>query len=225
MLNSLFSSANPLVTIGLTLSTSAPTLSVSATEPFYVVVTARILSTPHPDRPVTLLTHVSPLDDLDTRGFHNIICTNKPEKKIEIYPNYWSRYVWDPEDLRDTSSFKFVTIPPSGHGSYSVRHEVPLDKIKAANLEGGETYRVALTDLCLGTRWWTFASTGELEGVRLRGWSCRAEYEDEDDDPELRKELEREYQEKYGTGPVTNGEEPRMLAMVAEGEPAEFEIV
>jgi len=77
-------SPNPLVKIGLTLSTSTPTLSISSVEPFYIIVTARILQTPNPDKPVTLCTHLEALSHLSNRSFHHIICTTNPEKKSKF---------------------------------------------------------------------------------------------------------------------------------------------
>ncbi|MCJ1269981.1 hypothetical protein MMC22_009874 [Lobaria immixta] len=183
-------SPNPSVTIGLTLSTSPLSLAPSSTEPFYIVLTTRILSSPQPDKPITLQTHPSPFDDLSNRSFHNIVCTTKPNKQIEIFPRGWPQYHWDSEDLR--KSWSFVTIPPRDQGFYSIRHEVPRDKIEAAKLQKRERYRVSLTNRCLGTRWWAFAGLEELEGVRLRAWRGQAaeeaeaaEVEAEKADPEL----------------------------------------
>ncbi|MCJ1455896.1 hypothetical protein MMC28_006253 [Mycoblastus sanguinarius] len=219
-------SSDPSVTIGLTLSTSASSLSLSSSEPFYIIVTARILSTPHPDKSITLQAHPSPLDALSNRSFHNITCTTKPAKQIEIIAGGWPQYRWDSEDLR--SGWPFVSIPPRDQGSYSVRHELPRNKIEVADLQKGERYKVALTDKCLGTLWWAFASLEELESVRLRAWRGQAEgaaeIELERADPELHEEMERERSEKYGDGPaMTIGENPMMLAMVRENKEVVFE--
>ena len=107
-----------------------------------------------------------------------------------------------------------------------MRHEVPRDKIEVAGLQRGERYRVALTDKCLGARWWAFANLEELQGVRLRTWRGSAEEAAEtESDPELGEEMERERSEKYGDGPASIGENPSMLAMVIEGEEVDFEVV
>ena len=107
-----------------------------------------------------------------------------------------------------------------------MRHELPRNKIEVAGLQKGERYRVALTDKCLGARWWAFANLEELEGVRLRAWRGPAEEVAETEaDPELHEEMERELGEKYGDGPATIGENPSMLAMVMENEEVEFEVV
>jgi hypothetical protein len=212
------------VTIGISLSTSPSILSSSSTEPFYIVVTARILSTPHPDRPVTLKTHLSPLHGLRVRAFDDIMCTTNPSKKIGIYAANWPHYVDDCEDLRFWG-YEFVEIPPLGKGSYSVQHELPRDKIEAAGIEEGESYRLHLNNRCLGTRWWTFASLEELEGVRLRAWR-ESEMNTEE---KTRAYLEgcgvswESALEKYGDGPTTIRERPDMLAMVPEGD-VDFEV-
>ncbi|KAL9097451.1 MAG: hypothetical protein Q9165_000347 [Trypethelium subeluteriae] len=194
------SSPDPSVVVGLTLSTSPSTLSSTLTEPFHIIVSARILSTPHPDKPITLQTHPSPLEGLDNRSFHNIICTANPDKKIEIFPRGWPQYHWDPEDLR--SVWSFVTIPPRGKGTYTAHLEVPCHRIEATHVQKGERYRVNMTNKCLGTRWWSFASLAELDGVRLRSWRSQ----EDENDPETREEMDREQKERYGVGPATMGE-------------------
>ena len=83
-----------------------------------------------------------------------------------------------------------------------------------------------MTNKCLGTRWWAFASLEELEDVRLQTWRKPAgEAAETESDPELLGEMERERSEKYGDGPVSIGENPSMLAMVMESEGVEFEVV
>lgn len=124
----------------------------------------------------------------------------------------------------------FVTIPPRDRGTFSVRHRVPPDAIRGAKVEKGERYRVKITDLCLGTRWWTFGALEDLEGVRLRTWRSRASEEAEVEeertlDSELREEIEQERRDKYGDRPNSIGENPDMLAMVREVGEVEFEIV
>ena len=116
----------------------------------------------------------TPLEGLSNRSFNNIACITDLSKKIVIWPVGWlfARGI-DTGDLR--SHFDFVTSPPKEQGVYSVCHEVPRNKIEAAGLQVGERYSVSLTDKCLGTRWWTFASLEELEGVRLVAWRTQAD--------------------------------------------------
>jgi hypothetical protein len=126
------------------------------------------------------------------------------------------------QDLR--RHWTFVTIPPFNQGTYSVRHEVPRDKIQTANLEKGEKYKVALTNKCLSTRFWTFGSLEELDGVRFRQWRSQSDDEmwakEEEYDSDYKAKME-----KYGNGPVTKGEEPKMLALVPEVGEIEFEVI
>ncbi|KAK5116329.1 hypothetical protein LTR85_009301 [Meristemomyces frigidus] len=220
--------SNPSVTIGLSLSTSPSALSVSSEEPFYVVITARILSSPQPERPITLWTHLSPLDGLSTRAFENIKRTTNEDKRIEIFPHGWPQYHWDHEDIPRHGSF--VTVPPRNQGSVSVNHRVPPDAIRDANVAKGERYRVQMTDLCLGTKWWTFGAREDLDGMRLRMWQPQALEEAEMAeettlDVDLRAELEQERRAKYGDRPTIKGENPVMLAMVPEVAMAEFEVI
>ena len=88
---------------------------------------------------------------------------------------------------------------------------------------------MALTDKCLGTRWWAFAGLEDLEGLRLRAWHQQAEEaaetEMEKADPDLYEEMEKERKEKYGDGPVTMGEDPVMLVMVPENNDVTFDVV
>lgn len=215
--------------IGVSLSTSPSTLSTSSEEAFHVVVTARVLSSPHPERPITLWTHLSPLDAFNTRAFENIKCTTNEAEPIEIWPRGWPQYHWDPEDL-PMKTRDFVTVPPRDQGTFSVRHRVPLDAIRSAKVKAGERYRVKMTDLCLGTRWWTFGALEDLDGVRLRTWRSRASVEAEAGeermlDPESREEIEQERRDKYDERPTTSGENPDMLAMVPEVGEVEFEVV
>ena len=155
-----------------------------------------------------------------------------PNKHIEIFPRGWPQYHWDSEDLR--SAWAFVTIPPQNQGYYSVQHEIPRDKLEAADLKKGERYRVTLTNKCLGTRWWTYAGLEDLEGVRFRAWRAPAEEEEAEAEAEAARadlelneetEMEREPREQHGDGPVTMGEDPTMLAMVVENGDVEFEII
>jgi len=112
----------------------------------------------------------------------------------------------------------------------SVKHRVPPDLIAAANIERGEIYKVRLTDLCLGTRWYAFGTQGELQGKRLRSWRSeedeRVAAEDEMAlDDEMREEIRLERVELYGDRPAVSGEDPASLAMVPELGEVEFEVV
>ena len=82
-------SANATVELGLALSTSSPTLDPSSSSPFFRIVTARILTTPHPDASITLATHLNALGGLGNRSFNKIVCVSPEtagQKRIEIWP-------------------------------------------------------------------------------------------------------------------------------------------
>jgi hypothetical protein len=120
-------------------------------------------------------------------------------------------------------NWDFVTIPPPSQGVYTTQHQVRRAHIEAANLEKGERYRVKLSKKCLGTRWWSYGSLEELDGVRFRFWKDR-DGNGKQIYGEPSERDKQEEREKYGDGPVTEGEQPEMLAIVPEGD-AEFEIV
>jgi hypothetical protein len=98
------------------------------------------------------------------------------------------------------------------------------DKINATNLQKGKTYRVSLTNKCLGTQWRDLSRLEESDGVMLRTWRPRAKEEEERADPEL-KDIDRERRKNYGHGPVAVGENPDMLAIVVESKHIEFQII
>lgn len=192
------------------------------------MVTARLLTTPHPELPITLWTHLSPLDGLHTRAFHNIRCSTNDAKVIELAPRGWPQYRWDPEDLPAWD--QLITIPPLHQGTVSTTHRVPPELIAAAKVERGENYTVKLTDLCLGTRWYAFGTSDELQGKRLRSWRSKEDEEAaaEDEaalDDETKDEMRVERQQLYGDRPAVSGEDPSSLAMVPEVGEVGFEII
>ena len=202
----LYRSTNPVVSLGLALTTSSPTLDPSSSSPFFLVVTARILTTPRPESPVTLATHLNALGNLGNRSFGNIVCTSprtESQKRIEIWPGGWPHYIWDADNLRD--SWDFVTVP--ANGQLEIRHQVDGAKIAEARLKGGERYQASLTDKCPGTRWWAFGSLEEFGSVRFKLWKEGEEGEGADEE-----------------GRYLMGEVPDDLAFVIEKETVEFEI-
>ncbi|KAF6223154.1 hypothetical protein HO173_013254 [Letharia columbiana] len=199
-------STNPAVKLGLTLTTSSPTLDPSSSSPFFLIVTARILTSPRPNSAITLATHLNALGGLSNRSFNNIVCTSpvtESQKRIEIWPRGWPHYIWDADNLRE--SWNFVTVP--ANGMLETRHQVDRTKIAEAGLKAGERYQASLTNKCLGTRWWALGSLEEFEGVRFRGWEEGEEGEGADDG-----------------GRYLMGGAPDDLAFVIEKETAEFEI-
>lgn len=108
-----------------------------------------------------------------------------------------------------------MTIPPQGQGQIVIRHQLPWEKIREADVKNGERYKVFLTNKCLGTRWWGFGSLEEqFEGVKLRIWRADGNEGDE--------RSERQNGE-LGENAV-GGERPEDLALVIENGYAEFEI-
>jgi len=182
-----------------------------------------MLESIHPEQAITLATHLNPLSGLSNRSFENIKLVKTSEtttdvetkhqvptettdsaKEIEIYPRTYSNEKFDPHDLR--KSWEFITIPPLGQGETVIKHEVPRNLIEEADLNSGEVYKVALSDKCLGTRWWTFGKLDDLgEKARLMLWD-----EDCDEDEESFRRI--------------RGEKPEDLELVKEGS-VEFEVV
>lgn len=109
-----------------------------------------------------------------------------------------------------------MTIPPQGQGQIFIRHQLPWEKIREADVKNGERYKVFLTNKGLGTRWWGFSSQEEeFEGVKMRTW--RAADGNEGDERSERQNGKLE-------GNAVGGERPEDLALVIENEYAEFEI-
>ena len=192
--------------LGLSVTTSSPTLDHSSPAPFFLIVTVRILKTPRQDSPVTLATHINSLGGIDNRSFNNIVCIYpkaENSKRIEIWPRGWPQYIWDPDNLRD--SWDFVTIPSDGH--LEIKHQVDPAKIADAGLKPGEIYQASVTNKCLGTRWWAFGSLEALDGRMFQQWRGGNPREGEDED-------------RRGFA----GERPDDLALVIEKGTAEFEV-
>lgn len=163
------------------------------------------------------------------QSFENIKCISPPSsaeegKSIEIWPRGWPNFNTGVRDLRE--KYDFVTVPttlPSDElakrkqdvSSLEIKHEVPRDKIIAAQIKKGEKYRISLTDKGLGTYWWMFGTLEDVEGMKLKPWG-KTESEGEDSE-----ELEKEDK----SGMWVAGEEPGKLALVVEKGEVEFEIV
>jgi hypothetical protein len=117
-------------------------------------------------------------------------------------------------DMR--GALEFVTIEPGK--TTEIKHEVPKDAIRAAELETGEKYKVEITDTGLGTDWWVFASWEELEGMKFKRWSDKNEEEVDDG-------WASEEEEEDNGAPWVESEEPMKLALVIEQGEVEFVIV
>lgn len=205
--------------IRITLSTSSPTLDPNSASPFYLLITARVLSSPRPQIPITFMAYLNAFESLLNQSIGNIKCTSLEESKgnfIEIWPrscpNYGSSL--EARDLRQIRPF--VTIAPDH--PLVVHHEIPRSKIIGAGLEKGEKYKVKLTSRALGTRWWAFGLMEDLDGLQLRRWHM----EDEELHRDSVDEEVDEGKETTSQGPFTMGEDSDQLALVIERGEAEF---
>jgi hypothetical protein len=131
---------------------------------------------------------------------------------MEYNQKWRPHWIWDSNDLR--KDWEFVTVPASGE--FVIKHEVPRELIAESEVEKGEKYLVAFTNMCLGTRWWMFGDAEEsMKDVRFV----------------QRTGTRKELQENEGSdakGRWYSGENPDELALVIEGEDSgvvEFEIV
>ncbi|KAH0541671.1 hypothetical protein GP486_008698, partial [Trichoglossum hirsutum] len=195
--------------------------------PFSIVLTARILQTPHLTSAITLSTHLNPFDELPSRSYTDITLvssSNEPDKTktIEIALRSWPHYIHEPHDLR--KHWSFVTVPPSPD-SLTVSHEVPLDKILDACVQPGERYRVSLTDRALGTRWWAFGAVEE--DARLGVWDDEEERDGDREEAEVgggEQGGPRRREKRDDAGLYVVGERPEDLELVIEKGEVEFTV-
>lgn len=200
------------VSIGLSLSISPAQFDPSSDAPLYLVVTARILQSSRPDTPVTLATNFNALDRINNKSFENISClsTSTTESNQRKYIEVWPRFHVRGFAYKDVRNyFHFVTIEPGK--TFTVKHEIPKERILATGLEKGETYRTKITDVGLGTYWWMYGTLEEVEGMKFLRWEMEETAEDYNDDGEDK--------------PWLHSENPKKLALVIEKGDAEFEIV
>ncbi|KAF2744582.1 hypothetical protein M011DRAFT_460864 [Sporormia fimetaria CBS 119925] len=220
-------SSNPQVTVGLSIELSPSRYDPSSTLPLYLVVSAELRKSPRPDSPITLATLLNPLDFISDRSFGNIDCVypanlELKSKHIKIWPYSHFRLL-AVKDMRETT--KFVTVRPGE--TLQVKHEVPRDAILAAGLGKGERYRVEMTDIGLGTRWWRYGTLEEVEGKGLKPWAVGSDDDEDcedDDDDEEGDEAVQEKAEKRAVEWVLS-EDPQEFAFVIEKSDAEVEII
>ncbi|KAF2734897.1 hypothetical protein EJ04DRAFT_576591 [Polyplosphaeria fusca] len=210
---------NASVKIGITLSASPSTFAPASSSSLRLVITAHILSTPRPALPITLMAYLNPFEGLPNRSIGNIRCTSPEtsrEKLIEIYPRGWPNYNTGERDLR--KKWSYVTILPNE--PLVIEHEIRRDTINEANLEQGENYQVQLTNKALGTRWWSYGTLEDLEGLEFRAWRS----EDEGPSDESWADPENPGEE-LPRAAICRGENPQDLALVIEGGTTEIAIV
>jgi len=221
---------DPVITIGLSISTSPSTLSLSSDEPFYIVVEARLVTSPHPDKPITLKIFRTPLEDLRSRCIRNPTCTTDPENVVRL--DRWSNCLGPASYSLENEGL--VTIPPHGQGSYIARHELGRHLIDLTGLKKGEKYRVVISDKGLGTSWWRYGEAHEFKSVRLWRWKNPEMEEEEEEVPYEEKEFrdaDYDYRDdfeqikQYFAAPAVRSEQEGTLSMIREVEAVEFEVV
>ena len=166
--------------IAVTLSTSSPTLSLTAPEdplnPFQIVIGLRIAETTRPGHAITICTHGSVFEPADPDGgldtlalgtIGGLVSTSDPEKRIAFgnFKPHFARPTSTPRDLRERERLHFMTIP--AEGQMQITHSLPLsrifkyeDRLTRDDLKPGESYRLQINDGYLGTSWWCW---GDLE--------------------------------------------------------------
>ncbi len=157
-------------TIQLSLSTSSPTVSLQASDlsdPFYLIVRARQLSSPRPSEPITTLCLRNPLDNHPESffGLYDFSCLTNSSKKLvddrafTVRPHFRDDF---PPNLRDDDNLIFRTIPPVGQGEIEVKHFVSRERMREkARAQPGEKYRVRLhMPYYARMFWWVY---GDLE--------------------------------------------------------------
>jgi hypothetical protein len=128
-------------------------------------------------------------------------------------------------DLDVRVRWEFITLQPNQVIEH--RHEIPREKIAAAELEKGEVYKAELTDLGLGTSWWMYGTMDDVGDKKFMRWSPRGveglrRYQTENEDwlGEPPDDVKWENSSEWFMG-----EDPSLLALVVEKNAAEFEIV
>lgn len=196
------------VELTLSLSTSPPhTISVdepSPPKPLKLIAKIRQTASPFPDRAVTILTKYSCLEvDTPVSGgafFTRAMTSPKvtvqddkcPAPELPMRPvGKWitiTRMSGDPNLLKrsdEDPAFKFVTIPPVGHGHAEVVWNLPPSKLlkRLGNknnplyekmkrfLRAGDTYKITPDNLRIS--WWTFGTFEDDKGndKKIARWS------------------------------------------------------
>ncbi|KAF2114985.1 hypothetical protein BDV96DRAFT_687726 [Lophiotrema nucula] len=218
-------SSNPEASIGLKLSAASPKLEAESDTPYYLVVTARILNSPHPRKSVTLATQWNPLQGwLGNFSLSGIKCIH-PEASVEKRKYIGTGRPGCTASTRDRwkdwrKLYDFVTLHPNEE--LHVKYEVPRENIRAAGVQKGEKYRVELTRSGLGTYWWMYGSLDDYPGFKFRKWE-RGGWRDWEEDEYMDSDSDDDEQ---GDCPGwTMGEDPSLLGMEIEEGVVEFEVI
>ena len=222
--------------IELRVTTSSPTLSLSASppQPFHLILSLHIRESTQPSTPITICTyntsfepHSSGFDILARGAFNRLESLYKPGKIHSLgyfHPNI-RRPDPSPADLKDRDWLTWLTLPKNGEEVH-VKHDLSLERImkyeplwKKEGLTVGERWRVPVNENMAQTTWWCWGEQGR-EGDKERKFSA------------WRKGLEifnsgvkKPAEEDVASGEWVLGEDPGELWFEIVGEEAEFEFV
>lgn len=188
-------------TIGVRITTSTPTLSLSRlesdlTEPIVTIqVHLRCLSSTDPSKSVTLFTSGTIFDNTKPEEGHmdnlalgmlgaGLVCTGAGETKrisLGFFKVHRARQGNDDtSDLRQRPDAAFVTVPPMSSGeevvvSYaltSARLFAYSKQVTAEDLVEGEKYSIDLNEDYVGTTWWCWGALDkDLKNKKLHAFS------------------------------------------------------
>lgn len=189
--------------IQVSLSSSSSTISLGSSppssDPFQLIVTARIIDSSMPDSATTLCTDGSPLDNgqherhdgLFRGAFMALQSIKDPHRTICLAfigtPNYGSQ----PDasvDLRERPWMRFETVPAVGRGELVIKHDLSLQRLfrysrlQANDVKPGERFRLRVNPKRLYSEWWAFgdmsddAGDGGLAGKKFAKWELPDEH-------------------------------------------------
>jgi hypothetical protein len=194
-------------------------LELSKNDPFYLVITGKIITSPFPESPITLRAFHNAFQSLPNRSIGDIYWVSpndaaNPKKCMKISPRGWPNLQCLDLDFR--KMFHHFTIRPNE--KYSVRHEVSRANIEECGPKIGERYRVRMNDKALGTFFWCWCDLEDMEGLKFGDGPYTREYFEENG--------RDDWDEEYANNDLwVNSEEPKKLALVIEKAEAEFDIV
>lgn len=183
------------VHLSLSLSTSPPhTLSVhdpDPTQPLRLVATVEQAASPFPERPVTLLTKYSCLDNAPSCDAFSLLAMHSPQltvadpqcpaPELRMRPTKRVTHIrvgGDPDLLKreEEDHFAFLTVPPVGQGGAEVTWELSPAKLLRTMGDQGESVQAKLRRLLrpgdayrirpgtMSICWWSFGRLAGEEG-------------------------------------------------------------
>ena len=157
--------------IQLSISLSSPTVSLSssdAADPFYIIAGASLAYSAKPNSPLTIMYCCCLLDEALSHYYWSLgdfTCTTDPFRRLVVTHGLLrphNRDDWE-ADLREEVTFR--TIPPVGHGSFEIKHQITREAMKGnTSVKPGETYTIALKEPRSARMWWwVFGVSGRGE--------------------------------------------------------------